>query len=1136
MKKLKIILGLALILLGLHLPAQNGLERLLLEKYYVANAADASGSTGVLPAGSVTYRLYADLRPGYKLETVYGNNTHPLKITTTTSFFNNEDRGATTPNAITTNQEKTGTVLLDSWLSVGAAASGQLGIPKPRDTNGSIGNTSGLLTNNDPSSGIQILTEDGMIPGSPQAVTIVGFQSTADSVFGNISQQGKQLISTNGAWSALNGATGADTANYVLIAQLTTDGVLGFEINITIGTPSNGIEYYVARNPAAGETQLPSLLLAPNLPPVVSISSPATGSHFITGTVVPITATASDPDGTVASVEFFVDGVSIGVVNSAPYTKNYTSTAGTHALTAKATDNLGAVTTSAPVSIIVSTNTPPSVSITAPANGANYVEGDAVAITATASDVDGTVASVEFFVDGVSIGLVSSAPYTANYTSVFGSHTLTAKATDNLGATTTSAAVTINVAHNIPPVVSITAPANGANYTAPAVVTINASASDPDGTVANVEFFVNGVSIGVVTTAPYTKNWTSVIGTANLTAVATDNKGAKTTSAQVTINIADANHLPYRLSAINNTCLPTTFCEPLFAVDTVKNVIGYDLVLHYNKAKVTPTGNITIGSDLINPTYVATANSIDTANSLVNISLFLNANAPGNAFFHGVGDLACVEFTKTNSFGPVDTANFTVSGLQESYIVGVATKLAQAGKYSTYRDSLFHGTLNFWLDGSPIAYNAANPNQFLITNVYGNNTSCSSKSVAAVQPDVTGNFTYDILKGNDLDIERDILATTDVQPVINGADALLGRKLLVNDPSFIPTALQIVALDVNLDGVISAGDISQINQRSVLAIPEFKQAWNYNNQGVSNGKLSKDWLFIDVPTATSNPAYMKSATFPNDDGVGFSKARVPVIPFCLPVPVTNEATCPLIGTETFDGVLLGDVNGNYKDIPADGQLKSQLHINASDKVIFDLSKAVVTGNQIDIPVSVSAIDTINALDFSLKFDESALQYDTTINQAAYIQALAHLNTNDQTLRFTSNSMQQYSVGQAIVNVRFTMLSGTATAADLKTMKGYLNGDPTSVVVIDAPLNVLNISGNSLVKIYPNPASTVVNVEVPEKATIQMLDAEGRLVYFKSDATANQKQEINTQELADGVYLIKIYTDSFVVVKKLVINK
>ena len=49
---------------------------------------------------------------------------------------------------------------------------------------------------------------------------------------------------------------------------------------------------------------------------------------------------------------------------------------------------------------------------------------------------------------------------------------------------------------------------------------------------------------------------------------------------------------------------------------------------------------------------------------------------------------------------------------------------------------------------------------------------------------------------------------------------------LINGSSFVPSVYQVLALDVNLDGVVSAGDISQIKQRATLSIPEFQQAWN----------------------------------------------------------------------------------------------------------------------------------------------------------------------------------------------------------------------------------------------------------------------------------------------------------------------
>jgi N-acetylneuraminic acid mutarotase len=93
---------------------------------------------------------------------------------------------------------------------------------------------------------------------------------------------------------------------------------------------------------------------------------------------------------------------------------------------------------------------------------------------------------------------------------------------------------------NTPPTVTLTSPANAATYTAPASISLAASASDSDGTLANVEFFANGVSIGRVTSPPYTSSWSNVpAGSYTLVATATDDAGATTTSAPVSITVAN---------------------------------------------------------------------------------------------------------------------------------------------------------------------------------------------------------------------------------------------------------------------------------------------------------------------------------------------------------------------------------------------------------------------------------------------------------------------------------------------------------------------------------------------------------------------------------------------------------------------
>src|SRR3989475_746373 len=99
--------------------------------------------------------------------------------------------------------------------------------------------------------------------------------------------------------------------------------------------------------------------------------------------------------------------------------------------------------------------TPPTVSLTAPANGA-AVSGAAATISATASD-NGGVAGVQFKLDGVNLGAEDSvAPYSVTWNTTLatpGTHTLTAVARDAVGNTATSAAVGVTV-DNTPPLIS----------------------------------------------------------------------------------------------------------------------------------------------------------------------------------------------------------------------------------------------------------------------------------------------------------------------------------------------------------------------------------------------------------------------------------------------------------------------------------------------------------------------------------------------------------------------------------------------------------------------------------------------------------------------------------------------------------
>jgi RHS repeat-associated protein len=181
-------------------------------------------------------------------------------------------------------------------------------------------------------------------------------------------------------------------------------------------------------------------------------------------------------------------------------------------------------------------NVAPTVSISAPAANALFHAPASINIETTVADGDGTVAQVEFFANGSLIGMATSAPFSFNWTNVAaGAYSLAARATDNAGDQTASAAVPILV--NAPPAVTLTSPTTNA-FTAPASIPVTAEAADDDGSIANVAFYYGDTHITTLTSPPYSFTWTAVPqGNYSLTARATDDRGATAISGAMAITV-----------------------------------------------------------------------------------------------------------------------------------------------------------------------------------------------------------------------------------------------------------------------------------------------------------------------------------------------------------------------------------------------------------------------------------------------------------------------------------------------------------------------------------------------------------------------------------------------------------------------
>src|SRR5581483_1612733 len=198
-----------------------------------------------------------------------------------------------------------------------------------------------------------------------------------------------------------------------------------------------------------GATTSAAVPITVNTAPTVSITSPSDGAVFPAPATITVSASASDPDGSVAKVDFYQGATLIGTASAAPYSATTASLgSGTYSFTAVATDNSGATTTSAAVS--VRANAAPTVTITAPTTGATFNAPASITISATALDPDGTIVSVAFYQNGTLITTVTAAPYNITWTGVpQGSYSLTAVATDDGGATATSDAVVVTVGAHV---------------------------------------------------------------------------------------------------------------------------------------------------------------------------------------------------------------------------------------------------------------------------------------------------------------------------------------------------------------------------------------------------------------------------------------------------------------------------------------------------------------------------------------------------------------------------------------------------------------------------------------------------------------------------------------------------------------
>jgi hypothetical protein len=312
-----------------------------------------------------------------------------------------------------------------------------------------------------------------------------------------------------------------------------------FTVNImldTQGTAIDGVDiFYLRFNPAVLT--------------IVDSNTSVTGTQISPGTLMPVTASnsADNVAGTLVFSQTVSGGSTFtgsGILGTITFKTLSLGTSNvTFDFNAGLTNDTNVASAGADILLSVTNgvykvNTPPTVSITSPLSGASFNAPANITINATASDSNGTISKVEFYNGTTKLGEDTASPYSYAWSGVgAGTYSITAKAIDNDNAATTSTAVSVSVT-NPAPTVSITSPATGTTYSAPASITINANATDSNGTISKVEFY-NGITLlSSDTVSPYSFTWTGVsAGTYALTAKAYDNDSLTTTSTAVSVTV-----------------------------------------------------------------------------------------------------------------------------------------------------------------------------------------------------------------------------------------------------------------------------------------------------------------------------------------------------------------------------------------------------------------------------------------------------------------------------------------------------------------------------------------------------------------------------------------------------------------------
>jgi hypothetical protein len=213
-------------------------------------------------------------------------------------------------------------------------------------------------------------------------------------------------------------------------------------------------------------------------------------------------------------------------------------------------------------------------------------------------------------------------------------------------------------------------------------------------------------------------------------------------------------------------------------------------------------------------------------------------------------------------------------------------------------------------------------------------------------------------------------------------------------------------------------------------------------------------------------------------------------------------------------------------------------IDSGDSVFFDLINVTVTGNLLAVPVYMKSDDVINALDFKIKYNHDNLLFDSVqLISNCFDQTTYFESPFDSSVRFTSNSFQNYPSDTLLLNLYFNILGGVYNDSDFYNQTAFLNGITcTAHLVVPPPLSVSELNEIPNLKLYPNPVVNELLISGEKLTGIQIIDINGKLVDSYAPSFVFNDYRMDVSKLNQGSYVVKISSGKLIAIKQIVVSK